>query len=552
MKHFYLKTLVLLLLAAVGQRASAYDCIVDGIAYNLNKSNNTASVAYFSSVSRKNRDYYKGEVVIPASFDYQESKYSVISIEDFAFRYCSGLTGITIPNSVTSIGKLAFDSCTGLTSVTIPNGVTSIGISAFNLCYGLTSVSIGNNVISIEDGAFNGCYRLTSVTIPNSVTSIGEFAFNGCLALTSITIPNSVTSIGYSAFSLTPWYGNQPDGLVYAGKVAYAYKGDMPFYSTIILDEGTLGIADRAFEDCVRMVDIIIPNSLTNIGNRAFEDCHELADITIPNSVANIGDKAFAECRKLTRVTIPNSVTSIGYAVFSGCTGLTSVVVEAGNSKYDSRGDCNAIIETASNTLIAGCKNTTIPNSVAAIGDYAFEECRGLTSIAIPNSVTSIGDLAFAGCSCKKLTSITIPNSVTSIGSNAFQGCSSLASVIIGSSVTSIGEDAFWGCSGLSHITSLATVPPACGKDTFDRVDKTACRLSVPSGSIEAYKAADVWKEFYNIDGEASGIHGVTSGAGKAAIKSIYDLNGRQQQGTHRGLNIVRMSDGTVRKVMVR
>ena len=167
--------------------------------------------------------------------------------------------------------------------------------------------------------------------------------------------------------------------------------------------------------------------------------------------VTSIGSYAFSYCSGLTSITIPKSVTSIGEYAFLNCSGLTTIIVEKGNTTYDSRENCNAIIETAKNTLIAGCKNTFIPNSVTSIGKVAFYGCKGLTSITIPNSVTRIGNGAFYGC--KGLTSITIPNSVTSIGSYAFKYCSGLTSITIPNSVTSIGEGAFVDCSSLTSIT---------------------------------------------------------------------------------------------------
>ena len=155
----------------------------------------------------------------------------------------------------------------------IDSGVTTIGSSAFKGCFSLTSITIGNSVTSIGDYAFYNCIGLTTITIPNSVTIIGDNAFYGCSSLTSITIPNSVTNIGVHAFSGTAWYDNQSDGLVYAGKVAYQYKGEMPMNTNITLQEGTVGITGRAFYGCSSLTSITIPNSVTTIGERAFYGC---------------------------------------------------------------------------------------------------------------------------------------------------------------------------------------------------------------------------------------------------------------------------------------
>ena len=254
--------------------------------------------------------------------------------------------------SVTSIGKEAFERCDNLTSIKIPKSVTSIGSSAFYDCDKLTSITIPNSVTSIGSSAFYGCENLTSITIPNSVTSIGSSAFSYCYDLTSITIPNTVTSIGYNAFYSTPWYKNYAKGkdVVYIGKVLYDCNNAN--LSTVVVKEGTTSITDYAFSGCKSLQSISIPNSVRYIDYTALEECSSLAKITIDD----------------------------------------------GNPWLDSRDNCNAIIETKTNKLLVGCKNTTIPNSVKSIGKYAFKGCDKLTSITIPNSVTSIGNDAFYGC----------------------------------------------------------------------------------------------------------------------------------------------------------
>ena len=219
----------------------------------------------------------------------------------------------------------------------------------------------------------------------------------------------------------------------------------------IVIPNSVTSFGFLAFESCSSLTNVTIPNSVTSIEQGTFMDCSSLANVTIPDSVFSIGSDAFRNCISLINIVIPNSVTSIGFNAFSGDTNMTSMVVSSDNPMYDSRNNCNAIIETATNTLISGCKNTVIPNSVTSIGDCAFEYCLSLTNVTIPNSVTSIGSVAFRGCS--SLTDITIPNSVTSIGSGAFIGCVSFTSVTIPDSVTSIEGSTFWRCYSLTYVT---------------------------------------------------------------------------------------------------
>ncbi|MDY4943212.1 MAG: leucine-rich repeat protein [Candidatus Limisoma sp.] len=343
MKKIIRQLLVVAILFSVSLSGYAFDFVVNGIYYNKNSDGKTVSVTFKDT----NYNSYFGSVVIPSTVT-SGTTYSVTSISSEAFLGCSGLTSVTIDNSVTSIGDGAFYECSGLTSVAIPNSVTEIGENAFYKCSGLTSVTIPNSVTSIGADAFYGtawydnqpdglvyagkvAYKYkgtmpnnTSITIEDGTPSIASSAFLGCSGLTSVTIPNSVTEIGKSAFSGTAWYNNQPDGLVYAGKVAYQYKGTMPDNTSITIEDGTTSITGGAFSNCTKLISVTIPNSVTSIGQSAFNKCSGLTSVTIPNTVTSIGVNVFNNCTNLTSVTIGNSVTKIGDYAFNNCN-LTEV-----------------------------------------------------------------------------------------------------------------------------------------------------------------------------------------------------------------------------------
>ena len=345
----------------------------------------------------------------------------------------------TIPDSVTRIGDGAFYGCTSLASIVIPNSVTSIGVSAFYGCTSLTSINIPNSVTSIGEGAFGNCTKLTSIEIPNSVTSIGNSAFNGCTSLASVDIPNSVTSIDRYAFQGCTSLASIdiPNSVTSIGEVAFYGCTSL---TSIDIPNSVTSIDRYAFYGCTSLASIDIPNSVTSIDYSSFSGCTSLASIDIPNSVTSIGGSAFQGCTSLVSIDIPNSVTSIGYSSFSGCTSLASI-------------DLPNSVTSIDNYAFQGCTSltsVTIPNSVRGIGSSAFQGCTSLKNVTFSANLSSIGDFSFEGC--KSLETINIPNKVSSIGNSAFSGCTALTTVYLPTSVKTIGNGAFRYCTSLADV----------------------------------------------------------------------------------------------------
>ena len=666
--HTIIRPALLLILSLFSSfSALAYDCKVDGIYYDLNNDDKTASVTYMGLYTSDNKDAYVGNIIIPESITYSGTTYSVTSIGDNAFWGCSGLTSVTIPNSVSYIGKYAFASCSGLTSVTVDknNGTYDsrnncnaiIETSTNKLIVGCNNTIIPNSVTSIGEFAFSDCSGLTSVAIPNSVTSIGESAFARCSGLTSVTIPNSVTSIGswtfYGCSGLTSVTFNA-EKCTYMGSDSYPVFNDCINLTTLNIGNKVTTIPNSAFRDCSGLSSVTIPNSVTSIGDYAFSSCSGLTSVTIGNSVTSIGDYAFSSCSGLTSVTIGNSVTSIGDYAFFGCTGLHSLTIGTGvssigqyaigyyyNYGYGNRKktvekviwlpntpptgyrDVNSIVSYVANDLYTGmsceykyiykylsslfevggiryvpvspsertcdaidctyssehtdislcktvsykgvsmtlkdikpytCYNNThitkvIVNYDGNIGDYAFHDCplktvyiggnisystssdkgyspfyrnTSLEKVIITDKETEITANEFYGCTGLKY--ISMGDDIEKIGDWAFSGCSSLDFFHVGSNVKTIGKEAFSDCTAMTKLITTAPVPPTCGSQALDDINKWTCKLFVNKESIDQYKAAEQWKEFFFIS-EYDGVDDVSVDT-PDALYEVYNLQG--------------------------
>ena len=491
---------IALMLTALTVRA--YDFEVNGIKYTI-----TSTTDFTCEVTGHTSDSYTlFTLFIPSSVTNNGQSYSVKSIGYNAFSSYDYLQSVTISNGVTSIGAYAFYCCRKLETVSIPASVTNIGDDAFSDC-GLTSVVLSSNLTNIGSGAFCRC-NLTDLTIPGGVTSIGDYAFSQCEKLTSMTIQNGVTSISNNAF-----YGCSslssvtiPNSVTSIGISAFQNCSSL---SSVTIPSSVVSIGKLAFDTCSGLSSVSISEGVADIGVCAFFQCGSLTNIAFPQSLSSIGDYAFGYSG-LTSVTIPSNVTNIGLKPFEGCNNMSSMKVDENNAIYDSRDDCNAIIETSTDVLISGCMSTTIPTSVRSIGLGAFYECDYLANVVIPENITSIGDYAFYGCDrlasvtfpeavtsigeyafayCRSLTQVTIPESVTKIANGTFY-CSYLETVTLPKSITSIGDYAFAGCSNLWSLVMLRTTPCQLSANAFS---ERCPFLYVPYGASTAYKSDETW-----------------------------------------------------------
>ena len=520
----------------------AYDFYFDGIYYNIiDKEAKTVEVTsrdlYYKS--------YSGKIYLPPSVIYDDETYKVTSIGDAAFRDCSKLTSVTIPNSVSSIGEDAFFRCTGLTSISIPKSVTSIGESAFSGCSGLNKVEISDLAAwcNIDFGNANSnpiwnAYslylngeKIKDLVIPDGVSEIKKYAFEYGKSFTSVKIPKSVTSIRSNAFAHCS------------------------------------GLTKVEISDLAAWCNIDFGNDYSNplrYAEHMYLSGEEIKDLVIPDGVSEIKWGAFQYGKSFTSVKIPKGVTSIGNVAFADCSGLTKVEIS------DLAAWCNIDFGyRASNPLVYArrlylngeeIKDLVIPDGVSEIKKYAFEYGKSFTSVKIPKSVTSIGSDAFSKCEgltkveisdlaawCnivfrseysnplvyarrlylngEEIKDLVIPNGVSEIKNYAFRYGKGFTSVAIPNSVTSIGKNAFEYCADLKTINSYAVTPPEIYTNTFS--DFSAA-LHVPKGTKEDYQMTSYWYLFNNMTDDldpSAGVEEIGSDV-SGEPQEIYDMRG--------------------------
>ena len=491
---FRLQLLLVMIVSILTSSLSsfAYDFEVDGIYYNIISAADRTCEVTSGDVK------YAGDIVIPSSVVYKNNTVSVIKIRQSTFRDCSSLTSIVIPNSITSIEDYTFYHCSSLTTIEIPNSIKGIRPYAFSECSSLTSIHIPESVTWIGDGAFSGCSSLTSIEIPNSVTSIGESAFEDCSSLTSIETPNSITSI-----------------------------------------------EDYTFYHCSSLTTIEIPNSVNSIGKAAFSNCSSLTSIEIPNSVTSIGSSAFSNCTSLSKIQLSENLTRLEYCLFNDCTSLQSLTIP-GSIRSIVFYQVSAIYHYKYPTFSSSIKSIRFDYSDEYLEpDYynASNEMYGETSWYYDEEVTMFTN---------QIEKLYIDRNIrckNNLGN--FLSVKSLKELIIGEHINTIDIVAY-EATNLSSITCFASIPPKSIGLTQSQY--TDIILKVPYEALDAYKNAEGWKNFWNIEGfDPAGADDVTTGFSDPSNHkevSRYTLNGQAVSEDYKGVVIVRFSDGTTKKIM--
>ena len=502
-------------------------------------------------------DLSKAKIIEGGDCYYNDYYTSNDVIGSSAFLGCSELTSLTLPDGITSIGSSAFLGCSGLTSLTLPAGIKWIGSSAFNGCSGLTSLTLPDGIVFIDSRAFCGCSGLTSLNLPAGITSIGDDTFQGCSGLTSLTLPAGITRIGSYAFlncsgltSLT-----LPASITSIG--SWAFQGCSGLTSIYVCAEKVPEIGSTVFE----IFDAKKRTLYVPMGTR---DDYRLSDFRY--YFENIVEFEATEIDKITinlekAGTLPDRIASSNKYKITNLkiigeingTDLRMIREMAKGNSIDGK---LCVLDLSEAKIVEGgdwyYHENYIDNYYThndEIGGYAFHGCSGLRSLNLPAGITWIGSHAFEFCS--GLTSLNLPDGITKIGDAAFEGCERLTSLNLPAGITVIDDNAFYGCSGLTSIYVYAEKVPKIGSYVFAGVDAKKCTLYVPMGTRDNYRLSK-FGYFENIvEFDATGIDKTTTSTDVEEV-ARYSVNGQRLSAPTKGLNIVKYSDGSVKKVAIR
>ena len=463
--------------------------------------------------------YIRGNGEMPSDLPWSSTFFKKVVIEDgitnicdYAFNGNKNILEVSIGNKVTTIGEYAFNACTQITEITLPESVVTIGSAAFSSCSALTSLYIGGSVTNIGSNAFASCGSLTSIVVNsynpafdsrNDCNAIIETATNtlvrGC---NTTVIPDTVTSLGASSFNNCTFNDiTIPSSITTIDAFAFYYCTNL---TDVVIPDSVTTINDHAFHNCYKLQTIDFSDSLVTLGNCALSSCTSLTSVELPPTLKSIGNTAFSNCVELTDIRLSASITHIGEDTFSHCNNLLSISVDEDNTVYDSRENCNAIIETATNSLLKGCINTKIPNTVTSISTNAFQYSN-LTTLVIPDSVVEIGEFAFQGC--HTLAAVSIPESITALSDYLFRDCTSLVKVIIPESVTEISPCTFAECndSFVIHCISNSAAHTFAAENEIEYVlmdEIAATPEEVGPFKVEGVKITNITENTYTVEWE--------------------------------------------------
>lgn len=462
--------------------------VVDGIKYSLDAKQKTAKVIV-------NNHSYTGDIVIPANITYENVTYKVNALGVGCFAGCDGLTNVTLPVGITSLGGRCFYNCNSLKSIDLPDGITSLGDYCFSGCESLTSVSLPKGITSLGNYCFYGCNSLTSIDLPDCITSLGEYCFSNCSSMSGISLPEGITSLGIGCF-----------------------------------------------RGCSSLTSIDL-SAITSLGTLVLADCSNLKNVKLPSGITSLGEGFFEGCSSLENIDLPSGITSLGKGCFDGCSSLTNISLPLGLTTLEGS-------STSENTDM-GCG----PDGCDEITSYrnfygCFSYCSSLKSINLPSGITSLGKGCFAECS--SLTDIDL-SCITSLGDLCFMSCVNLKSVSLPTCVASLGQGCFYRCTGLASVYMYAEhLPTMLGYNVFGGCDADNCILYVPKGTMDMYRQSSAFGYFKNIvELDATDIN---NPATSTNLKEVYryTTNGRRILTPTKGINVVKYSDGTVKKELVK